>query len=178
MFYQFHEFFIRVITGVRFVKDNQIIHIQIQEATLLPRGLVNKTTASWVPIQSFKPMDEGVFNGVDYFSMNHTNRAVDLDDAEAEPMHVVTGKLRNEQELSIIKIKSTGVRMRKVGPHLNMEIAATPFDFETGKLHSEVESVWIANDNTEGSFDDPRKEVMLNEPDIPIRKGPHTVFSR
>lgn len=68
--------------------------------------------------------------------------------------------------------------MRKVGPHLNMEIAATPFDYETGKVHPAAESVWISNDNTDGSFDDPRKEVTLTEPDIPTRKGPHTTFSR
>lgn len=58
----------------------------------MPRGLVNKTTTSWVPIQSFKTMDDDVVNGVDVFTMNHTNRGVDLDDAEAPPEHVVTGE--------------------------------------------------------------------------------------
>lgn len=43
-----------------------------------------------------------------------------------------------------------GVKFRKLGSHLNIEVRVTPFDFITGKLiDATTKSYWIGNDNTE-----------------------------
>lgn len=82
----------RVITGVRFVKDKQIIHIQIQEGLLEPQGIVNKSSVEWKPIDSYSVRDDHVKNGIDYHTMTYINRAIDLDDNIAPPSYALTGK--------------------------------------------------------------------------------------
>ena len=65
-----------------------------------------------------------------------------------------------------------------MGSHLNLEIRVTPFNFTTGQVSSTDKSYWLANDNTDGNLKNPRTEIRLNNPDIPIRKGPHTLDSK
>lgn len=45
---------LQVVTGVKFTKQKQVIHIQIQQGQALPQGQINSTTIQWVetePIQ-------------------------------------------------------------------------------------------------------------------------------
>lgn len=42
--------FFSVITGARFVKKNNIMYIQVQEGKLLPNGIIDPDTVTWVPI--------------------------------------------------------------------------------------------------------------------------------
>lgn len=47
-------FDLQVVTGVKFTKQRQVIHIQVQQGQLLPQGQINSTTIQWVetvPIQ-------------------------------------------------------------------------------------------------------------------------------
>lgn len=130
-----HSFsLIRVVTGLRFRKVNRIIHLQIQEAQLMPRGNVNPTSVQWQPVSEYKILDRGIRNNVDYYTMAWDKRAIDLDDLKAPTSHVVTG-----------------VRFRIVGKHLNLEMRQTEVNFVTGKLVDPEASVWISNDNTETS---------------------------
>lgn len=135
----------RVVTGVRFVKKNRIIHIQVQDGELLERGLVNASTLSWQPIIEFNLTGNGVRNGMDYHTMTWDKRSMDLDDIHAPMDYVVTG-----------------VRLRIIGTHLNLEIRATEADFNTGQLiDGETKSFWKSNDVTE------RTPLKLKNPDIP-----------
>lgn len=127
------------MTGLRFRKVNRIIHLQIQEAQLLPRGNVNPATVEWKPVSDYKLLDRGVRNNIDYHTMAWDKRAIDLDDLKAKPGHVVTG-----------------VRFRTVGKHLNLEMRVTEVDFVTGRLIDPETSVWVSNDNTETSGDERR----------------------
>lgn len=141
----------RVITGLRFKKVNRIIHIQIQEGELQARGFVNASTLSWKPVSDYKLLDRGIRNGLDYHTMSWDKRAIDLDDLIAPNSHVVTG-----------------IRLRVVGTHLNLEIRVTEADFTTGRLiDPEETSFWKSNDNTESSSDK-RTPIKLKNPDIPI----------
>lgn len=138
------------MTGVRFKKVNRIIHIQIQEGELQARGFVNASTLSWKPVSDYKLLDRGIRNGLDYHTMSWDKRAIDLDDLVAPNSHVVTG-----------------IRLRVVGTHLNLEIRVTEADFATGRLiDPEETSFWKSNDNTESSSDK-RTPVKLKNPDIP-----------
>ena len=61
----------------------------------------------------------------------------------------------------------TGIKLRNIGGHLNLEIQVTPVEFRTGKLLSD-RSTWIANDNTPASSQ-PRPLVPIVMPDIPTK---------
>lgn len=140
-----------MVTGLRFVKKNRVIHIQIQEGELQSRGMINASTLSWKPMSEYKLLDRGIRNNLDYHTMSWDKRAIDLDDLIAPINHVVTG-----------------VRMRVIGTHLNLEIRVTEADFVTGRLiDPEDTSFWKSNDNTESSSNK-RTPVKLIKPDIPI----------
>ncbi|XP_062123254.1 uncharacterized protein LOC133836679 [Drosophila sulfurigaster albostrigata] len=70
----------KVVTGVRFVKKNRIIHLQIQQGQLLPRGAINESTVEWKPIDDYKIDDFNVTEGVDYHAMSYENRRLNLGD--------------------------------------------------------------------------------------------------
>lgn len=123
----------RVVTGVRMQKANRIIHIQIQEGVLKPRGRIEGSSVSWKPIDNYTIIDSNVRAGVDYHTIMWEKRAVDLDDLDSPADHLLTG-----------------LRFRLVGAHLNLEIRMTPFNFTTGMLMHE-RSVWHSHDTTEAS---------------------------
>lgn len=140
----------RVVTGIRFVKINRVIHLQIQDAVALPGGMINSSTVEWRPVNAFKPSDPGIIRGEDFHMMTWEQRAIDLDDLTAPEGNVLTG-----------------VRLRKIGAHLNLEILTTPFNFTSGLLAPIRTSVWVGNDNTPASLNAPRTEVVLTSPDVP-----------
>ncbi|XP_060523218.1 uncharacterized protein LOC132700114 [Cylas formicarius] len=143
----------RVVTGLRFVKHNRIVHLQIQEAELLPRLNVNESTVQWKPPEDYKISDRKIFNGQDYHTLTWEKRAIDLDDLEVDDGYVFTG-----------------VRFKLIGSHLNFEIYMTKFDFDTGKLLNPTSSsVWKDNPNTDASVSNPRTKVRLQNPDVPTR---------
>jgi hypothetical protein len=143
----------RVVTGLRFVKHNRIIHLQIQEGKLLPRGNIDLTTVHWVPVEDYKITDKNTINGQDYHTLTWEKRAVDLDDLVADDGYVVTG-----------------VRFKMIGSHLNFEIYITPFDFETGQLiDPATKSLYKDNPNTDSSLQKPRTRVKLTDPDVSTR---------
>ncbi|XP_046814385.1 uncharacterized protein LOC124422239 isoform X2 [Vespa crabro] len=136
----------RVITGIKLTKLNQIIHIQIQEGELLPRGDINSTTVTWKPVDTYTVYDSDVKNGIDYHTIVWEKRAIDMDDLKSPENHLLTG-----------------IKLRMIGTRLNLEIMVTPFNFTTGKLIQPLQkSYWISNDITD------RTELKLKNPDIPI----------
>lgn len=80
--------------------------------------------------------------------MTYETRALDTDLLEAPPGHVITG-----------------VRLRNLGGHVNLEVQITPIRFSSGKLVTD-RSTWIANDNTPASAN-PRTQADIYMPDIP-----------
>lgn len=137
----------KVVTGVALKKVNQIVHIQIQEGQLLPRGNINKTTVAWKPVDTFSRLDKNVKNGIDYHTLAWEKRGLDLDDLVSDQNHLITG-----------------LRFRTIGSRLNLEIQVTPFTFASGELSQpSVNSFWIGNDVTN------RVELELKNPDIPTR---------
>lgn len=114
---------------------NRVIHLQISEGTLLPGAIIESKSNQWRPVD---PIDiRKSIKGVDYHEMTNEERTVDLDDLEGPVGHVMTG-----------------IRFRKIGAHLNLEIQTMPFDFQSGKL-IQNKAVWISNDNT-GASSQPR----------------------
>ncbi|XP_043660843.1 uncharacterized protein LOC122625054 isoform X1 [Drosophila teissieri] len=149
----------RIVTGLRFVKQNRIFHLQIQEGELLPRGTVNQSTLEWKPVEKYNVFDRHVKNGVDYHKLSYEKRTIDLDDVDTEDNSFVI----------------TGVRFRVVGTHLNLEAYYSEFDFRTGKLiQPEANSYWKSNDNTDVSGAR-REKLSLNNADVSTRTITHSI---
>lgn len=128
----------RIVTGLRFAKQNRIIHLQVQEGKLMPRGTIDVKTVQWIPVDTYKITDKNVYNDRDYRTLSWEKRAVDLDDLQTDDGYVMTG-----------------VRFKAIGSHLNFEIYMTAFDFESGQLMPE-RSQWKDNPNTDSSLKQPR----------------------
>ncbi|KAI9565211.1 hypothetical protein GHT06_008993 [Daphnia sinensis] len=144
----------RLVTGVRFVKKDRVLHIQIQEGEALPQGSVNETTLQWQPITPItipSSQQETAADGLGYATLRYEERALDLDDLVAPKGHVITG-----------------LRFRKLGGHLNLEAQASPIDFMTGSIDSE-RAIWLSNDNTPATETNPRTKVSLLSPDVSTR---------
>lgn len=139
----------KVMVGLRFVKKNKVMYLQIRQAKLLPKLLIDTPTAEWLPIEPMEVSDHRTVVGLDYHQMTFEKRALDLDDLTVPQGHVLTG-----------------VQFRVLGNHLNMEIRATPFDYRTGQLAKE-KSRWLGNDNTDANIDSPRSLLRLEGLDVP-----------
>lgn len=85
------SFVSRVVTGLRFVKNNRIFHLQIQEGELLPRLNVNTSTVSWKPVENYTIIDRKIYDHQEFHTITWENRIVDLDDLEADDGYVLTG---------------------------------------------------------------------------------------
>ena len=117
----------KIISGIRFVKKNRVIQIEIEQTTSLPEGLID-TDRSWTEAENLDVDDKA-----NVYEMFYENRALDLDLLEAPPGHVITG-----------------VRLRKLGVHLNLEARVTPINFKNGTLNPSL-STWIGHDKTQES---------------------------
>ncbi|XP_046619021.1 uncharacterized protein LOC124304604 isoform X3 [Neodiprion virginianus] len=142
----------KVITGIKFVKVNKMIHIQIEQGQLLASGTISNVT-EWKPVESYSIYSDGVIEGTDFLTLSWHQRAIDLDDLKAPPGHLLTG-----------------VKFRKLGAHINLEIMTTPFNFTTGILiNPDTQSIWHGNDNTDATWENPRTLLKLDRPDKSTR---------
>jgi len=142
----------KVVTGVRFTKIGKVIYPQIEQATALEEGGIEESSREWVKPLEIDETDSNrlAANTSAVFTMSYEQRAVDLDSLEASPGQVLTG-----------------IKLRKLGGHLNLEIQTTPVKFREGKLLSD-RSTWIGNDNTPAT-DKPRTFVPIIMPDVPTK---------
>uniref|UniRef100_A0A2M4A7E9 Putative secreted protein n=2 Tax=Anopheles triannulatus TaxID=58253 RepID=A0A2M4A7E9_9DIPT len=137
----------KVVTGLRFVKHDRVIHLAVQQGTLMPQGEIDNRTLEWVPPRMFSVLSKGIRDGLDYHTLTYDNRSMDLDDVQVYPGYVLTG-----------------VRFRLLGTHLNLMIRMTEMNFTSGQLMDLDKSIWIGNDNTIG-----RTELVLKQPDVPTK---------
>lgn len=71
-----------------------MFHLQVQEGTLGPRGLINESSRQWVniPGPEFSIMNKTLKEGVDYHTLTYTARAIDIDNVIAPDSMVITGE--------------------------------------------------------------------------------------
>lgn len=131
-------------------KINRVIQFTISERELFPFGKVNDTlrrTQIWKDNSTSSFLSDGE-NEIDYFTLTRQHRSLNLDTIVLPSDRVVTG-----------------VRFAVENNRLHLEIRATHFDYESGKLQNLEQSVWIKNDlpNTE------RQQIQIENPDSPLR---------
>lgn len=133
-----------VVTGLRFIKHNRIIHLQIEQGQLLPASSINSTSRIWRPVDNYKTTDDRIYEGADYHKITNEKRSIDLDDIVA-PMGFLV----------------TGIRFHESENHLKLEARVTQYNYTTGILIVNS-SRWIKNDDSRSH----RKAVSLNTFDI------------
>lgn len=84
---------------------------------------------------------------LDYFTLTREHRTINLDTLVLPLDKVVTG-----------------IRFQAHANRLHLEIMATDFDYETGKLKNLEQSTWISNLHTEQ-----RTQLNILDPDSPTR---------
>lgn len=124
------------MTGVAIRKINRIFYWQITERPLIASAEVNTSAAAMVGIprngdfalrSTFHLTDSYVTAGIDYHTLSHAHRSINLDVLQVPAGHVCTG-VRFAVELGSLK----------------PEIRATAFDFKTGQLsRASGDSVWV-----------------------------------
>lgn len=128
---------LRIVTGVTITKLNGVFHLVISERNLLPFGQA-EVMPPYPFTETWKTADN-IFNGgpghvvgdsVDYYTMTYTNRSINLDYVTAPKDHLVTG-----------------VRFRIVDGKITLDIRATKFEFSTGRLMNQKNSMWVSNPN-------------------------------
>lgn len=148
----------RIITGVRFVKKNRVIAIEIEEGLALPEGGIDESTRLWKTTTNEDiNVNQATRKDIDYMQMSYEQRAIDLDTLKAPDGHVITG-----------------LKFRNIGGHLNLEVKVTPIGFSTGKVKGDL-STWIANDNTPATRN-ARTKLDILMPDIPTHFHGHSII--
>lgn len=138
-----------VVTGIRLVKNARMVHLQIQQARLAPRGRVDPRTVEWRPVEPLHIDKFHIKEGRDYHTMSYEKRELDLDDVIVPTSHIVTG-----------------VKWRMVGAHLNLEVLAAPVNWTAGHLiRPQEKSFWVSSDLTLA-----RQKVVIIDPDLPTRQ--------
>lgn len=99
------EIFLRVVTGIRFVKKDRIIYPQIKEGKLLAGGMIDQSTDNWL---DFKTLDRSnvtkqikkkielklAMEFENFIVVGDDSKTVNLDDLYCpSDDHVVTGEL-------------------------------------------------------------------------------------
>lgn len=81
-----------MVTGLRLVKHNRILHVQIQEGKLLPYGRIDQESVRWKKVDDYKITDDGVKTKKDFFTMTYDERSMALNEIQVnEEFHVLTG---------------------------------------------------------------------------------------
>lgn len=129
---------LRIVTGVTITKLNGVFHLAISERNLLPFGQA-EVMPPYPFTETWKTADN-IFNGGggggggddagDHYTLTYANRSINLDYVTAPKDHLVSG-----------------VRFRIVDGHITLEIRATEFDFSTGRLKNQENSLWVSNPN-------------------------------
>lgn len=105
---------------MRFIKKNRIIHLQAQAGKLLPGGLIDQSTVSWIPLPDINVYRSK--DGVDYHTLNYYNRKIDLNDVDLADSYVVTGNLKicsitfNMLNYEVLFSKRCGIESFGVSP--------------------------------------------------------------
>ncbi|XP_066151754.1 uncharacterized protein [Euwallacea fornicatus] len=134
----------RIVTGVKFVKVKQILHIQIQEGKLLPYGVVDQDTVRWVDLDTCLVGSRQMLNE-DYFMMTYSQRSVALDDLEVDGNYVITG-----------------VGFKLTDGVIHLQVYSDPFDWTTGEINHRFRK--NISRGVTGRF-----KINIEAPDIPTR---------
>ncbi|XP_034940211.1 uncharacterized protein [Chelonus insularis] len=156
----------KVVSSVRFVSQDNMIHIQIAEAPLLPAARIDSNQSSWVPLENFIytttettasfTLSDGtaLTKDEDFTFVNLNQRTLFMDQITAESDYVLTG----------VRFSAVKNDNNDLVEAIQLEINITPFDIFTGQLNptDEKPSQWITAEtqpNPSEIYSSERREV-------------------
>ncbi|XP_074093604.1 uncharacterized protein LOC141523924 [Cotesia typhae] len=163
-----------VVVGIRFIKKDQMIHIQIKEGKIRPRRFIDH--GAWKETEKFfydyskktlfvinddetqSPLQLGIDYGLP--------EEIHFDDLVAPEGFVVTG----------VRFRFAGDSLgfpKKINGSIQLQIRVTPFDYFTGKLKDITQTKWIVPE-----LKATRKELVLAEPDLPTKSSTNKLDSK
>ncbi|XP_011313567.1 uncharacterized protein [Fopius arisanus] len=163
-----------VVTGVRFVQKDRMIHIQIREGKLQPEGRILKGSDRWLPVRQYeyttagengsyslvlgKKKREPLEMGRDFEFIRGDIRIFNLDDVLVPKDHIVVGVRFNH-------VKDWWIKQDNP---IRIEVYSAPYDYEEGFVKVEYRDpvTWIAIDS-----DKKRTSVKFDHPDLPTKNG-------
>ena len=94
----------KIITGVKFVKKNRIIQIEIEQSETMPEGIINDTNRTWIENSENLSIEDP-----DVYEMSYENRALDIDMLEAPPGTISFGYMHPTTWVLVLKkfVKNT-----------------------------------------------------------------------
>lgn len=136
----------RIVVGVRFMKKNNMIHVQIKEAELKPLGLTGKS--EWKELENFHYNETiGSFfvkndNGTQTFLKENVDYGspdqIRLEDVRAPSGFVITGVAFQFFEVSSSQESHSS--------SLQLRIRVTPFDYFEGRLINDNQTKWLTTE--------------------------------
>ncbi|XP_044005731.1 uncharacterized protein LOC122850665 [Aphidius gifuensis] len=117
-----------VITGVRFVKNNETIYTQIREGKLLAGGYINQTTVKWKPIKylSKNIIDEKLkSDSKEFIEIDKKNKSINMDAVNCK------------SDSSIV----TGIRLKSHDNRISLTIVCHNVDWINGTLSTDMKTI-------------------------------------
>ncbi|CAD6207367.1 GSCOCG00010201001-RA-CDS [Cotesia congregata] len=154
-----------VVSNMRLRKKDNVVHIQLEEARILPGGEIDTSTRRWIPLDDLvyrQNTPEGgfwkvkgteqiglVFNE-DYTFLSHNKKSLYLDEIVVGKDYVVTGaRFKNAYENSQLGTPNLSA--------IQLEIFKTKFVYQNGTLSKDKKEQHIsviANNNTQSQHND------------------------
>ncbi|XP_023316295.1 uncharacterized protein LOC111694016 [Trichogramma pretiosum] len=141
----------RVVTGIRFRKVNDVFHLQVEQAELLPSATIDPNTKSWVKVEEYKTTDSDVSEGEDYNKLSWDLRSFELGDIELDKDYVVTGV-----RFTVDKGLTANEGL------IRLDVRGTRFNFQNGKLKVK-QHLWHQHTKSK----DQLKQFKLEHTDLP-----------
>ena len=81
----------KIVVGVRFVKKNGVIHLEIEQATALKEGNIDENSRQWIESPILDPHNSTQKKLGFIKTMKYEERSLDLDKLEVISGNVITG---------------------------------------------------------------------------------------
>ncbi|XP_015112304.1 uncharacterized protein LOC107037973, partial [Diachasma alloeum] len=132
-----------VVVGVKIVRANNTIYVQVKERKLEANGSISKGSDRWVPLRYLMSSESSMFSSegkrlirtIDYDAFHGNNRKLNLDDVFVPENHLVAGvRFKHMREIQTHKRDNRiPVDMDYANP-IQLEVLAIPFDYETAHV--------------------------------------------
>lgn len=153
-----------VVTGVRFFKQDQIFHLQIQEGILTESGRINMKSRKWKDVPYRSKTDS-----TNVFRLTDTDRMISISDVQFKGIRsanfVVTG----------IKLSRSTIGSEK---GLKLDVIYTKFDQAVGRLIPDTDETLSVEDNLQIIYLTERDQPTNYQDNTPSSAKGYVYFNR
>ncbi|XP_066151759.1 uncharacterized protein [Euwallacea fornicatus] len=134
-----------VVTGLKFMKTNRVIHLQIQQGQLQPDGCINQSSVAWQYPDNFTIITKKMTNIEDLFLLTDMSRTIAVDEIDSGDDRYIL----------------TGVGFKLIHMKLHLSATFNKFDWDKGELI-------FGEEKTVNNMELNREYISIVQPDISI----------